>query len=195
VKLDAVLYPTDFSEASGLAGGVARDLARESGATLHVVHVVPPVTDPADSAERLAETGKRLADGTPVETALLSGRVAREIVRYAREHGVGLIVLATHGRTGLSHAILGSVAEAVVRLAPCWCSRCRRNGRPASRPPSRGRRLRRIIASRAPRKPTISCATRAGPASGLKPSSARSRRSTRAVAARRSEPASAGGVR
>jgi nucleotide-binding universal stress UspA family protein len=119
MKLDAVLFPTDFSEASELAGGVARDLARESGATLHVVHVVPPVTDPADSAERLTETGKRLADGTPVETALLSGRVAREIVRYAREHGVGLIVLATHGRTGLSHAILGSVAEAVVRLAPC----------------------------------------------------------------------------
>jgi hypothetical protein len=48
-----------------------------------------------------------------------SGRVAREIVRYAREQGVGLIVLATHGRTGLSRAILGSVAEAVVRLAPC----------------------------------------------------------------------------
>ena len=119
MKLDAVLFPTDFSEASEGAGGVARDLARESGATLHVVHVVPPVTDPADSAERLAETGKRLADGTPIETALLSGRIAREIVRYARERDVGLIVLATHGRTGLSHAILGSVAEAVVRRAPC----------------------------------------------------------------------------
>ena len=119
LKLGAVLFPTDFSDASEGAGGVARDLARESGATLHVVHVVPPITDPADSAERLAETGKRLDDGTPVEAALLSGRVAREIVRYAREQGVGLIVLATHGRTGLSHAILGSVAEAVVRLAPC----------------------------------------------------------------------------
>ena len=170
MKLDAVLFPTDFSEASGLAGGVARDLARESGATLHVVHVVPPVTDPADSAERLTETGKRLADGTPVETALLSGRVAREIVRYAREHGVGLIVLATHGRTGLSHAILGSVAEAVVRLAPCLVLTVpakRSSGVPSR--VSRGRHLRRIIASRAPRKPTISCATRAGPASGLKP--------------------------
>jgi nucleotide-binding universal stress UspA family protein len=119
LKLDAVLFPTDFSKASEGAGGVARDLARESSATLHVVHVVPPVTDPADSAERLAEIGRRLVGGTRVETALLSGRVAREIVRYAREQGVGLIVLATHGRTGLSHAILGSVAEAVVRLAPC----------------------------------------------------------------------------
>jgi nucleotide-binding universal stress UspA family protein len=137
VKLDAVLYPTDFSEASEVAGGVARDLARESGGTLHVVHVVPPVTDPADSAERLTETGKRLADGTPVETALLSGRVAREIVRYAREHGVGLIVLATHGRTGLSHAILGSVAEAVVRLAPCLVLTVpakRSSGAPATAP-------------------------------------------------------------
>ena len=51
--------------------------------------------------------------------ALLSRRIAREIVRYARERGVGLIVLATHGHTGLSHAILGGIAEAVVRLTPC----------------------------------------------------------------------------
>ena len=119
MKLDAVLFPTDFSDASELAGAVARDIARDSGATLHVVHVVPPVTDPADSAARLAEIGQRLGDGVRVETALLSGRIARHIVSYARDHRVGLIVLGPHGRTGLSRAILGSVAEAVVRLARC----------------------------------------------------------------------------
>jgi K+-sensing histidine kinase KdpD len=54
-----------------------------------------------------------------VHTALLSGRPAREIVRYARENGVDLIVVGTHGRTGVTRALVGSVAEAVVRLAPC----------------------------------------------------------------------------
>jgi nucleotide-binding universal stress UspA family protein len=119
VKLDSILFPTDFSETSEGAGRFARDLAREGGGTLHIVHVVPPVTSPADSATRLAEAGRPQGDGVRVQTALLSGLVAREIVRYARDHGVGLIVMSTHGRTGLSHAILGSVAEAVVRLAPC----------------------------------------------------------------------------
>jgi nucleotide-binding universal stress UspA family protein len=113
------LLPTDFSEASDGAARVARDLAGETGAILHVVHVVPPVTDPANAAERLADVGRQLADGRRIETALLSGRIAHEIVRYARARRIDLIVLGTHGRTGFSRAILGSVAEAVVRLAPC----------------------------------------------------------------------------
>ena len=119
MKISALLFPTDFSEASDAAARVARDLAGETGAILHVVHVVPPVTDPANAAEQLAEAGTRLAEGRRIETALLSGRIAREIVRYARERHIDLIVLGTHGRTGFSRAILGSVAEAVVRLAPC----------------------------------------------------------------------------
>lgn len=114
-----VLFPTDFSVASEAAARVAREMARLCGATLRVVHVVPAVIDPADSAERLNRLAAALADGVRVETALLSGRVAREIVAYARDKGVGLIVLGTHGRTGVSRAILGSVAESVVRLAPC----------------------------------------------------------------------------
>jgi nucleotide-binding universal stress UspA family protein len=118
-KAGAILLPTDFSEMSEVAAGVAREIALQTGACLHLVHVVPPVTDPADSADRLAEMARRLGDGLRIETALLSGRVARQIVGYAREHGIGVIVLATHGRTGLTRAILGSVAEAVVRLAPC----------------------------------------------------------------------------
>jgi nucleotide-binding universal stress UspA family protein len=52
-----------------------------------------------------------------VETAVLSGRTAREIVRYARDKGASVIVLGTHGRTGISRVLLGSVAEAVLRLA------------------------------------------------------------------------------
>ena len=54
-----------------------------------------------------------------METALLSGWAGRHIVDYAREKRIDLIVLGTHGNTGITHAILGSVAETVVRLAPC----------------------------------------------------------------------------
>ncbi len=113
-----VLFPTDFSAASEPAGLVASEMARQQGARLHIVHVVPPVTDPADSPERLARLAATLG-GLRVETALLSGRVAHQIIRYAREKDIGLIVIGTHGRTGVSRALLGSVAESVVRLAPC----------------------------------------------------------------------------
>ena len=119
MKLAEVLFPTDFSAPSDAAAGVARELARESGARLHLLHVVPLATDPGDSAALLRRLATALGEGLRVETAHLSGRVARSIVGYARDKGIDLIVLGTHGRTGVSHAILGSVAEAVVRLAPC----------------------------------------------------------------------------
>src|SRR6266508_503660 len=92
-----VLFATDFSDASRLAGETAAEFARHFGARLHVLHVVPPVTDP-----------------TPAP-----GRVARQVVDYARRNAIDLIVLGTHGRTGVSHALLGSVAEAVTRRARC----------------------------------------------------------------------------
>jgi nucleotide-binding universal stress UspA family protein len=114
-----ILFPSDFSPASEVARGVAEELARETGATLHVVHVVPLVTDPSLPAEQLTELAQDIGGGLSVTTALLGGSASREIVRYAREHRIDLIVLGTHGRTGFSRAILGSVAESVVRLAPC----------------------------------------------------------------------------
>jgi nucleotide-binding universal stress UspA family protein len=114
-----VLFPTDFSAASERAGLVARDMARQQGVRLHVIHVVPPVTDPEDSSEKLRRLAAELAKDLRVESALLSGRVAHQIIRYARDKRVGLIVLGTHGRTGVSRVLLGSVAEGVVRLAPC----------------------------------------------------------------------------
>ncbi|HET8530176.1 MAG TPA: universal stress protein [Methylomirabilota bacterium] len=114
-----ILFPTDFSPASEAAGRIARAMALEASARLHVLHVVPPVTDPSVFREQLARAGQGLAEGLRVETALRTGLAGRTIVHYAREKGIGLIVLGTHGRTGFSHAILGSVAETVVRLAPC----------------------------------------------------------------------------
>jgi nucleotide-binding universal stress UspA family protein len=117
--MSEILFPTDFSPASETAAQIARDFARQAGARLHVVHVVPPVTDPTLPKEHLAAAVKKLGDGLRVQSALLNGLAARNIVDYARDKHIDLIVLGTHGRTGISHAILGSVAETVMRLAPC----------------------------------------------------------------------------
>ena len=119
MNLGDVLFPTDFSSASERAGLLAGEMADQWRVRLHVVHVVPPVTDPGESPDRLKRLAAGLGEAPRVQTALLTGRVAHQIVRYARDKGIGLIVLGTHGRTGVSRALLGSVAESVVRLAPC----------------------------------------------------------------------------
>ena len=119
MKIDAVMFATDFSAASDPAARMARELAAQLGAQLHLVHVVPPITDPYDADPRLKRLAAECAPELRATTSLLSGRPARQIVRYAREHRIGIIVLGTHGRTGVSHALLGSVAEGVVRLAGC----------------------------------------------------------------------------
>jgi nucleotide-binding universal stress UspA family protein len=127
----------DLSEPSREALEQAADLARALGANLTVVHVVapPPVvaTDllaaPGGVAEGAAhedeealETWRGDAEvraGRPVRAHLLVGEPAKEIVRIAREEGCDLIVVGTHGRTGLRRVLLGSVAAAVVRAASC----------------------------------------------------------------------------
>ncbi len=114
-----ILFPTDFSDASRAAGETAADLARQFGARLHVLHVVLPVTDPAPAPAALRAVADELGRGLPLVTAVASGLAARQIVAYARKNAVDLVVLGTHGRTGVSHVLLGSVAEAVVRRAPC----------------------------------------------------------------------------
>jgi len=119
MKISEILLPTDFSAAAEAAALVATAMARETGARLHVVHVVPPATDPSLGSEQLTRLGRKLGKGLTVELALLSGRAAREITAYARDKGIDLIVMSTHGRTGVSRTLLGSVAEAVVRLSPC----------------------------------------------------------------------------
>jgi nucleotide-binding universal stress UspA family protein len=114
-----ILFATDFSAPSRLAGRIAADLARHFGARLHVLHVVPPVTDPTPADPALRAAVAELEAGASVVTASATGRAASEIVKYARRNAIDLIVLGTHGRTGLSRAMLGSVAEAVTRRAGC----------------------------------------------------------------------------
>jgi nucleotide-binding universal stress UspA family protein len=134
---NSILVPTDFSEHSEEALRVAADLAQRYAATISLVHVYEPVQyvmpegyfftpeqiTHLDSALRaqLAKAGRALGDSntTRVESHLLEGLVFAEIVRFAREHGSDLIVMGTHGRTGIKHALIGSVAERVTRTAPC----------------------------------------------------------------------------
>jgi nucleotide-binding universal stress UspA family protein len=137
IALDRILHPTDFSESSSGATKYACALADSFDAELHLVHVVqdvianlPPsgavtygnylrdvkqnatqemaeVLDPAWEKDRLVI--RAVPEGVPFV----------EIVRYARERLMDLIVMGTHGRSGVTHMLLGSVAEKVVRKAPC----------------------------------------------------------------------------
>jgi nucleotide-binding universal stress UspA family protein len=132
IPVRAILHPTDFSERSRQALAVARALARDHGARLIVLHVAPidiayggtiaaPV-DPRYYQDALDEEMAALRTSdlpSPVEPLLLRGEPAAEIVRAAQEHGCDLIVIGTHGRTGLPRLLLGSVAEGVMRRAQC----------------------------------------------------------------------------
>lgn len=126
-----ILHPTDFSEGCEASLRVARALARDLGARLVLFHVVPygfyanemtvPV-DPGVYREALDEE-RQLIDGPdlkyPVEVRLARGDAAEEILRSAAELDCGLIVMGTHGRTGLSRLLMGSVTEYVVPRADC----------------------------------------------------------------------------
>ncbi|MBM4032730.1 MAG: phosphomannomutase/phosphoglucomutase [Planctomycetes bacterium] len=134
-----VLFTTDFSPYAAHALPYALGMARDHGAELHVLHVVSTpelavqfdVAGPVFDANLLAELERSAEDQLgkvlPAEVrrelsvtlAVRRGAAFVEIVRYAREEGIDLIVLATHGRTGLRHALFGSVAEKVVRKALC----------------------------------------------------------------------------
>jgi nucleotide-binding universal stress UspA family protein len=118
LTIGRILFPTDFSELSQEAGRAAAAFARHFQARLTVLYVVPPITDPTPAARLDAVVGE-LADGITVDGAVVAGVPARQIVKYADRHGVDLIVMGTHGRTGVTRRLLGSVAEGVVRHAPC----------------------------------------------------------------------------
>jgi nucleotide-binding universal stress UspA family protein len=111
-----ILLATDFSLCAALAAEAAMTLARRLGARVHVLHVAHGGDERAALAG-LSTLGA--APGLEVVTRLATGSAADEIVRYAGENGIDLIVMGTHGRTGLAHLVRGSVAEAVTRAAPC----------------------------------------------------------------------------
>lgn len=136
-----ILYCTDFSESAKAALPFAIDITKKYGATLHIIHVYQ---DPEHLAEyeissqmkmdwiRLAqslgtETEKKLSvlcaeifQGVkPCQYKMLRGKPHLEIIRYAKENAIDLIVLASHGLSGWEHVLFGSTAERVLRESPC----------------------------------------------------------------------------
>lgn len=134
-EIKTILVTTDFSDTAKAAFPWARDLARRFGAKLILAHVhedrIPPFvveygqTSYAEildrqrerAAELLVELARDLGEG--VETQVADGIAHDGIVRLAQERKVDMIVMATHGRGFISHALMGSTAERVVRRAPC----------------------------------------------------------------------------
>jgi nucleotide-binding universal stress UspA family protein len=139
IELKKILAPTDFSPHSERALRYACRLAERLDSELHMLHVLSevlptgpdpllmPVLPPEFYAEN-EDRARRVLNGLikpewgsppAVVTAVQWGGAVEAIVDYARDQEIDLIVIATHGRTGLSHVLLGSVAERIVREAPC----------------------------------------------------------------------------
>jgi len=132
MNIKKILFATDFSTTSEAALKYATALARDSGAMLLIVHAeepMPPLvagevymlmsTFPNPELQILLDKVVPSDDSVRCEHRLLTGMPADEIVRFAEEENVDLIVMGTHGRTGLRRLLLGSTAEAVLRRAPC----------------------------------------------------------------------------
>ena len=137
LHLKKVLVPVDFSEPSRKALHYAQAFAEQFGARLTLLHVVEPLSYPPDFAvvpllppdaegPRLRELTKHLEDlgrsvggGVETEALVISGRPWQGVVDYAKESDTDLIIVSTHGYTGLKHVLLGSVTEKIVRHAPC----------------------------------------------------------------------------
>lgn len=129
-----ILCPVDFDDNSLAAVTSAAQLAAEMDATLHLLHVIPIIPTASEIVQSLEfqsslpafQRLQRLADAelagvkNQLHTKLaLAAHIPKSILATAQEVGADLIVMATHGRSGLPHLLLGSVAEAVVRTATC----------------------------------------------------------------------------
>jgi nucleotide-binding universal stress UspA family protein len=140
MQIRTILLPTDFSECGNYALSYAASLARTFRASIICINVIEPIVptvgysgmaEPmpiADIAEQLEDSAERelpkLAEceecaGLDIEEMVVHGEAASEIVRVAKEREVDLIVIASHGRTGLGRILFGSTAESVVRHASC----------------------------------------------------------------------------
>jgi nucleotide-binding universal stress UspA family protein len=139
MKITKILVPTDFSSYAETAMHYALDLAQDYAAEVLLLHVIPerdlraifdyPLGFPLEQVlheyqDKVEQHCAQVAaqaqqQGTPVTPLVSFGVPYEKIIQAAKDHHVDLLIMATHGRTGLSHAVLGSVAERVVRLAPC----------------------------------------------------------------------------
>lgn len=136
-KIDNLIVPIDFSEHSKLALSYAAELARPHGAKIQLLHVVEETVYPdfylpvlpsgdivteklvSQANQRLEQLAADVADGVESEAFVKTGRAAHEIADFVKEQDAEMVVIASHGLTGLSHVLLGSVTESVVRRADC----------------------------------------------------------------------------
>ncbi len=139
IQIRKILAPTDFSEHSCYALHYARTFADRWAAELHLINVIEPAVFPTEAGltpmglinldselttaaeNAMEEMLKReeLQGAPQVVTAVAHGRASSTIIEYSQRVHIDLIVIATHGRTGLEHLIFGSTAERVVRESPC----------------------------------------------------------------------------
>ena len=133
LTIRTILHPTDFSENSDFAFRLACALARDYGARLIVLHVATPaavvgfaegimIPEPPETNEQLRQMLHDVRATDPavkLEHRFMQGDGASQILRAAQESKCDLIVIGTHGRTGLARLLMGSVAEQVVRHAEC----------------------------------------------------------------------------
>jgi nucleotide-binding universal stress UspA family protein len=138
-RITRILVPTDFSATADAALDYAFVVAERFGASVELLHVLddPFVTDGMaaeayiseapllrsamlqDARDKLRHRAGPRTPPVPIGTEVLFGHGARTIADHAAERGADLIVMGTHGRTGVAHLLLGSVAERLVRTAPC----------------------------------------------------------------------------
>jgi universal stress protein A len=138
ISMKRILFPTDFSEPAKEAQQYAMALAERFGAELHLLHVIPMVIPYPDAASpfvlpqeelqlQIESADKRLIDELdpawsmqhPVVHSAVVGLAVDEILNYVKEREIDLIVVGTHGHTGLTRLLIGSVAEKLVRVANC----------------------------------------------------------------------------
>ncbi len=143
IELKHILLPTDFSEYSQVAQNYAIELAEKFGAEIHLLHVVQDLVAmvpepglafpaPGEYMRELQESARKglqellsaesIAGKTHIAgivREVRQGPPFLEIIRYAKDANIDLIVLGTHGRSALAHILMGSVAEKVVRKSPC----------------------------------------------------------------------------
>jgi nucleotide-binding universal stress UspA family protein len=134
MEIKKILVPVDFSENSKKILGSAGDIAGQFGASLAVVFVVQSFDDysgffvphmpVAQFEEEMVQGAEKkmesfMADHQGVEAKVLVGDVAEEVVRHAKETEVDMIIMGTHGYKGFEKVMFGSVAEKVVKTAPC----------------------------------------------------------------------------
>ena len=127
-----ILVATDGSEKNRAAVEEALRIGRTSGSAVHAVYVADTLESAStdvvirDTWELLQREGEQaldrvrgMAGGVQLETVILEGKPAAEIVKYAGEKGIDLIVIGTQGKRGIERILLGSVAESIIRAAPC----------------------------------------------------------------------------